>query len=143
GGVHLVVVAAVHLPDDLVGAELGGDVEHGLELVGVDVVPQHAGVVVDVDLGRLGHAPVPALGAVPAAAGGGVEQRPEVGDLAGGLVVAEQGGAGSAAGAVQAEEDEHLVAADVIVDVAPVGVSKRVDAVGDADVGSGGDPDAD
>jgi len=34
----------------------------------------------------------------------GVEQRPEVGDLAGELVVAEQRGARSAAGAVQAEK---------------------------------------
>src|SRR5207247_7758598 len=53
GGVHLVVVAAVHLPDDLVGAELGGDVEHGLGLVGVVVVARHIGVVVDVDVGRV------------------------------------------------------------------------------------------
>src|SRR5206468_11174000 len=67
---------------------------------------------------------------------------PEIGDLAGGLVVAEQGGAGSAAGAVQAEEHQHLVAADVVVDVAPIGVAHRVDTVGAAAVGGVGDPDA-
>ena len=141
GGVHLVVVAGMHLPDGLVGAEGGGDVEHGLVLFAQDVVAQHARGVIDVDLGRLGHAPVPALGAVPGAGAVGIEQGTEVGGLAGGLVVAEQGGAGAAAGPVQTEEHEHLVAAGVIVDVAPVGVADRVDAVGAATVGGVGDAD--
>src|SRR4029077_11875751 len=100
-GVDLVIVAGVRLPDVLVGAELGADVEHGLQLLGDDIVAQHArGSLGDVDLVGLGAAEVPALGAGPAAAEGGVEQGTAVGDLTGELVVAEQGGAGAAAGAV-------------------------------------------
>src|SRR2546425_7812562 len=87
----------------------------------------------------LGAAPVPALAAVKAQRAGGVEQGAGVGDLVGELVVAEQGRAAAAPGAVEPQEDEHLVAADMIVDVAVVRVTDGVDAVAATAVGGVGE----
>ena len=134
-GMDAVVVARVHLPDDAVRPEQAGqrrDVQHRLERPGHHVVAQQPRAVVDVERGGPGGAEVPAFSAGPGERTAGVEERPDLGDLAGRLVVAEQRGAGAAGVHVQADEDQHRVAAGVVVDVAPIGGADVVDAIGSA-----------
>src|SRR5207249_4452750 len=92
------------------------DVEDRLECPGPDVVAQELGTTIrDVELGGLGRAEVPALTGVPRKSAGRIEEGTAVLDAAGHLVVAEK----SRADPSQAEEDEHGVAAPVVVRVAP------------------------
>src|SRR5439155_21762339 len=59
----------------------------------------------------------------------GGKERTEVARLARALVHAEQRRSGAARAALETEEHEHRVAAGRIVDIAPVGVADRVDAI--------------
>ena len=70
------------------------------------------------------------------------KQRAQIARLAGILVVAEQRGAATTAVAIQAEEDQHRIAARVVVDVAPIGIADVVDAVAAAAIAAVGQTDA-
>src|SRR5439155_26683198 len=66
---------------------------------------------------------------------------PNLGERVGDLVVAEGGRAAAATGAVEREEDQHRVAAHVVVHVAPVRVADIDYAVGSAAIARVREPD--
>src|SRR5688572_27001487 len=72
----------------------------------------------------------------------GRKQRTEVLRLPGVLVVAEKRRAAAAPLPIEAEDDQHGVAADVVVDVAPVRIPDVVHAIAAAAVTRVGEPDA-
>src|SRR5262249_41931474 len=88
---------------------------------------------VDIEDGRLGRAEIPAFTGGPAERAIGREEWSFIADLTRVLVVAEKRRP-AALRTCQAQEDKHRVAADVVVDVAPVRVTDRVGAVGAAAV---------
>ena len=126
---HAVVVARVHLPDVLVGAQMVADVEDRLERVGPHVVAQHAGAVVHVEGVRPGAAEIPAFASAPAVRAVGREKRTQIAGFAAVLVEAEERRSAAALASLEAQEHQHRVAAGVVVDVAPVGVPDVADAV--------------
>src|SRR6185436_381431 len=119
---HVVVAARVHLPDHAAGAEQALDVVDVAHRVRHHVVTQHAPAVTHVERGRLARAEIPALAGGPAIRAVRREERAPIAGLARSLVVAEKRRAAAALAAIEAEEHEQRVAADVIVDVAPVGI---------------------
>jgi len=128
GGVDLVVVAGVRLPDVFARSELRGDVEHGGHRLRDHVEALELGALrAHVELGRLGGAEVPALGRRPVFVVIRGEEGAHLRDLVRDLVVAEQ--RRSAVVPAQADDDQHGVAADVVVHVAPVRVADVVHAV--------------
>ena len=129
---HSVVVTRVHLPEGPVRPERGrlrGDIEDGLEGLGDDVVAHQAWAVVEIEGRRPGRAEVPARAGGPAVRTGRLEERTDLGEHIGQLVVAEERRATTATTAVQRKEDEHRVAAHMVVRVAPVRAADGVDAV--------------
>ena len=128
-GVHVIVVARVHLPDHAARAKQRLDVVDLARRVRHHVVAQHARPAVDIERRRLAGAEIPAFAGRPAQIVVGREQRSEVRRLTGALVVAEQRRPAAALAALETEEDQHRVAAGVVVDVAPVGIASRQDAV--------------
>ena len=91
---------------------------------------------------RLRGAEVPALAGRRSVRAVAVEERPAVLRFARGLVVAEQRRPAAALAAIEAQKNQHRVAAGVVVDVAPVGVADREDAVAAAAIARVGQPDA-
>src|SRR4029079_13581724 len=128
-GVHAIVVAGVRLPHGRLVAELPADVEDELELPGQDVHAEEVRAAGDVEARGARRAEVPALPRVEAQGALGIEEGTEHRDHVRDLVVAEEGRTAAAARPVEAEEDEHAVAADVVVDVPPVRVADVADAV--------------
>ena len=141
---HTVVVTGAHLPQVLVGAVLGCDVEDGFELSGRYIVSQElrTGGLLDVQHVRTGVAPVPALGTFPAQRVGRSEERTQVRHLTAALAVTEERWPSTAVSAIEAEKDEDGVAAHMVVHFAPVGVAHVPDAVAACAVGGIGDASA-
>jgi hypothetical protein len=127
---HAIVGTRVHLPEVHVGAP-----EQRLHVVdrprrlADDVVAHHPWAVIEVERRRTGATEVPPLTGRPAQWVCRVEERPHVERLAGCLVVGEEAWPRTAAIAIQAEDDQHRLAVDVIVDVVPVRIAHVIDAV--------------
>src|ERR1043165_5673356 len=129
GGVHVIVVARVHLPDDAARAEQRlhvVDLAHGVRH---HVVAHHPWSVIEIERGRLRRAEIPAFARRPAQIVVGREKRPEVLRVAGSLVEGEQRRPAASLAALEAHEDQHRVAADVVVDVAPIRLADRKHAI--------------
>ena len=121
-GVDSIVVAGVRLPDvTLLTKHVGARryIEDRFESVCDHVVAIEHRTVADVEDVWLLRAEVPALARAPAEAVV-AEERPHLFHGVGGLVVAEERRAGAAAIPAQRDDDQHRVAADMVVHVSPV-----------------------
>ena len=117
GGVDEVVVAGARVLDVSAASELGGGVEHGFHGLRGHVVALEPGAesAGDVELGGLGGAEIPAVAGSGGVGAAGVEEGAQLLHPLADLVVAEQRRPPSP----QFEEDEHGVAAAMVVAPAP------------------------
>src|SRR5215813_9294089 len=139
-----VVVARVRLEDEgrirRAGVWTRAVVEihrgEAFELARDDVVPPEFRIAdeIRVELVRLGAAEIPAFSSRVAEDTGLGKQRPEVLHLIGRLVVRDQRRTRAAGTAIEPEKDQHLGAANVVVDVPPVRIADVRKAVGAAAV---------
>src|SRR5215475_9724167 len=139
-----VVVARVRLEDEdrirRAGVWTRAIVEihrgEAFELARDDVVPPEFRIAdeISVELVRLGAAEIPAFSSRVAEDTGLGKQRPEVLHLIGRLVVRDQRRTWAAGTTIEPEKDQHLGAANVVVDVPPVRIADVRKAVGAAAV---------
>src|SRR5688572_8863218 len=111
--------------------------------MGDDVIAHQPYRIVDVERVLAARAEIPAFARRPGKRAIRPEDRAEVTGFAAILVVAEERRPAAAAASIEAEEDQHRVAAGVVVDIAPIGVADVVDAVAAAAVAGIGDAGAD
>jgi hypothetical protein len=137
--VDAIVAARMDLPRIAVAAEqirARRDVEDGAQRTGTDVeaLQRRLPLQADVEHVRLCGAEVPPFSRRIAVVAAWIEQGPAILHFTGALVVTEKRRPTAAGAALEAEENEHRVAAGAVVHVAPVGVSDRVQAVASATV---------